>query len=60
MPILKAKKMLTGMAVGSVLEVVATDPAAPADFIAFCKATGHILIESVSADRSYRILIRRA
>lgn len=60
MPILKAKKMLTGMAVGSVLEVVATDPAAPADFIAFCKATGHTLIESVSADRSYRILIRRA
>ena len=58
-PILKAKKTLTGMASGAVLEVVATDPAAPKDFIAFCKATGHELLETAETEGTWRIRIRR-
>lgn len=58
-PILKAKKELSTMAPGAVLEVVATDPAAPKDFVAFCKATGHELLASVEAEGVWRFRIRR-
>ncbi len=44
MPVLKARKMLRDMAPGSILEILATDPAAVADFQAFCAATGHRLV----------------
>lgn len=59
-PILKTKKALAEMAAGATLEVVATDPAAPKDFIAFCKATGNVLLESGTHGESYRFLIQRA
>ena len=59
-PILKAKKALTEMAIGTTLEIVATDPAAPKDFVAFCKATGHLLLESDTVGASYRFVIQRA
>ncbi|MFN0219524.1 MAG: sulfurtransferase TusA family protein [Hyphomicrobium sp.] len=59
-PILKAKKSLVDMAPGATLEVLATDPAAPKDFVAFCKATGNALMESGSRDGVYWFLIKRA
>ncbi len=49
MPVLKARKALTGMQAGEQLEVLTTDPAAPKDFEAFCEATGHLLL-SVTVD----------
>lgn len=58
-PILKAKKALSAMAPGAVLEILATDPAAPKDFLAFCKATGHELLESNENAGTWRFLIRR-
>ena len=59
-PILKAKKALSGMAKGARLEVVATDPAAPKDFEAFCRATGNTLIASSENAGAYRFIIERA
>ncbi|MGB4866439.1 MAG: sulfurtransferase TusA family protein [Hyphomicrobium sp.] len=59
-PILKAKKTLAGMAAGATLEVVATDPAAPKDFEAFCRATGNTLVESGTRGPAYWFLIRRS
>lgn len=59
MPILKAKKALSAMAPGAVLEVIATDPAAPKDFVAFCKATGHELLATVEAAGIWHFRIRR-
>lgn len=59
-PILKAKKALAAMAHGTKLEVVATDPAAPKDFEAFCRATGNILLHSSETGGSYRFVIERA
>ncbi len=44
LPILKAKKALTGLAPGDLLKVVATDPGSVRDFQAFCKQTGHGLL----------------
>ncbi len=59
-PILKAKKALAEMGVGATLEVVATDPAAPKDFEAFCRATGNVLEQSLETAGAYRFFIRRA
>lgn len=60
LPILKAKKALGGLTPGATLEVIATDPAAPKDFIAFCKATGHVLLDSGTTGESFRFLIQRS
>ncbi len=59
-PILKTKKALSEMPAGTMLEVVATDPAAPKDFDAFCRATGNTLEQSWEDAGAYRFLIRRA
>jgi tRNA 2-thiouridine synthesizing protein A len=59
LPILKSKKALQNVAPGGTLEVLATDPGSVADFAAFCRMTGHELLESESADGIFRFLIRR-
>jgi tRNA 2-thiouridine synthesizing protein A len=47
LPVLRARKRLgSDVAPGEVLRVIATDPAAPNDFRAFCDAAGHTLLES--------------
>jgi len=59
LPVLRARKALRDVAVGSRLCVLATDASAPRDFAAFCRESGHELIESVEAAGIYRITIRR-
>lgn len=58
LPVLKAKKAIKTLAQGGTLEVLATDPGAVADFEAFCKVSGHALVESGEADGIYRFVIR--
>lgn len=59
LPILKTKKALQGIQPGQVLEILATDPGAVADFQAFCRQTGNELMESSQQDDVYRFLIKR-
>jgi tRNA 2-thiouridine synthesizing protein A len=59
-PILMAKKKLVAMTPGTTLEVIATDPAAPKDFEAFCKASGNALIGSGTRGGVAWFLIRRS
>ena len=58
MPILKAKKALKDVEPGGLLRVLATDPGSVADFSAFCRATGHELVESAEEDGVYSYLIK--
>lgn len=60
LPILKTKRALDGVEIGGTLEVLATDPGAPDDFVAFAESTGHTLLEQ-SNDESgvFRFLLRR-
>jgi tRNA 2-thiouridine synthesizing protein A len=58
LPILKAKKALSDVPKGGTLEVLATDPGSLADFEAFCRATGHTLVEHSLAAGVFRFLIR--
>jgi tRNA 2-thiouridine synthesizing protein A len=43
LPVLRAARRLRAMAPGEKLRILATDPAAAADFRDFCKSSGHIL-----------------
>ena len=58
LPILKAKKALKDLPKDALLEVVATDPGAVADFEAFCRSTGNELVESKSEDGIYTFVIK--
>jgi tRNA 2-thiouridine synthesizing protein A len=59
LPILRTKKALNVMRTGDVLRVLATDPASVKDFQAFCKQTGHELIEHSEAEGIFRFYLRR-
>ena len=59
LPILKARKALKEVPVEGILEILATDPGAVADFQAFCRQTGNELLEHSEEGGVYRFLIRK-
>jgi len=59
MPILRAKKALTGLASGQVLKIIATDPGSVKDFEAFARQTGHQLLQSQNEGERFTYLIRK-
>ncbi|PSJ81102.1 sulfurtransferase TusA family protein [Neisseria iguanae] len=58
MPILRAKKALAPMQTDEVLTVLATDPGAPGDFEAFCRQTGHVLLESTENEGVFTLVVK--
>lgn len=60
LPILKAKKAMADVPHGGTLEVLATDPGAIDDFKAFCRATGHTLMETSADGGVFRFVIKRS
>ena len=58
LPVLKLKKIMKEVPPGGVLQVLATDPGAVADFEAFCRQTGNTLLESKTEGDVYVFLIR--
>ncbi|MGH7092564.1 MAG: sulfurtransferase TusA family protein [Stellaceae bacterium] len=59
LPVLKARRALRDVPAGGVLEVLATDPGATADFQHFCQTTGCGMVESGEADGVLRFLLRK-
>lgn len=59
LPIVKTAQALKPLPSGSLVEVVATDPGSVPDFIAWCRSTGHGLVERTEEDGVFRFLIRR-
>jgi len=59
LPILRTKKALSDMASGQILRIIATDPGAVKDFMAFSKQTGHTLIEHSEAENNFTFLMRK-
>lgn len=59
LPVLKARKRLSGMAQGAVLRLIATDPAAVIDVPHFCAEAGHELISTAEDGAAQVYLIRR-
>jgi len=59
LPILKAKKALTGMQSGELLKVVSTDAGSVRDFQAFAKQTGNELVDQQTAGADFIHVLRR-
>ena len=57
LPVLKARRFLKEMQPGEEIEIEATDPGAPKDFVHFCETTGHKLVDSTERDGIYVIRI---
>lgn len=59
LPILRAKKSLSGMDSGKILQIIATDPGSVKDFEAFSKQTGNELLNSNEDDGKFYFLIKK-
>ena len=59
LPILRCKKSLSEITAGQTLKVVATDPGAVKDFQAFCKQTGHELLQMDEVDKLFTFYIKK-
>jgi len=64
-PVIEARQLLQGMAVGAVLEVLLSDPHGPLDFEVLCQRSGHglhsieMLTDDDLHDSVWRILLSR-
>jgi len=59
LPVLKARKRLSGMATGQVLEMTADDPAAIVDVPHYCAEAGHDLVSQSENAGVLTFVIRR-
>lgn len=59
LPVIKTTKAIQSLAVGQVLEMLATDPGAKPDMLAWSKQTGHELLDIREENGVFRFLIRR-
>ncbi len=58
LPVLKLKKAMKQVPPGGVLQVLTTDPAAVADFEAFCRQTGNQLLDAKTEGDVFVFLIQ--
>ena len=59
MPIVRTAQQIKTVASGELLEVLATDPGSVADFAAWSRSTGNVLIENSIEDGVYHFVLRR-
>ena len=58
LPVIRTQDAVAGLAVGDVVEVVATDPGTLEDIPAWCRVHGHELIRAEEREREIRIRFR--
>lgn len=59
LPVIQAKKGISSIEVGELLEVLSTDPGSMADFKAWARSTGHDLVLAEQAGDVFTYHIRR-
>ena len=59
MPIVRTAQAMKNLASGQLLEVLATDPGAVADFAAWSRSTGNEIVTSSVEGGVYRFVLRR-
>ncbi len=59
LPILRCKKALNELAGEQILKIMATDPGSKKDFDAFCRQTGHTLLEMQETEGVFTFWIRK-
>jgi tRNA 2-thiouridine synthesizing protein A len=59
MPIVRTAQAVKPLASGALVEVLATDPGSQRDFVAWCRSTGHELVERTTEGAVHRFVVRR-
>lgn len=59
-PLLRAKKALSGMQAGELLRVLTTDPGSEIDFKVYAEASGHELISFEENDGKFIFVLRKS
>ncbi|MDP8567875.1 sulfurtransferase TusA family protein [Methylophilus aquaticus] len=59
LPILRCKKALNELNSEQILKIMATDPGSKKDFDAFCRQTGHTLLEMQETEGVFTFWIRK-
>ena len=59
LPILRCKKGLNELLGNQVLKIMATDPGSVKDFEAFCKQTGHLLLQLDQTNKVFTFYIKK-
>lgn len=59
LPILRTKKALSTMMSGQTIRVLATDPGSVADFAAFARHTGNLLLNQCEAAGVFEFVLQR-
>ena len=59
MPIVRTAQAVRTVASGAAIELLATDPGSTRDVAAWCRVTGHELLEQSVDGATYRFVIRR-
>lgn len=59
MPIVKAKKAITDLEIGQVLEIHATDKGSQSDIAAWSKSSGHELLEQKEEEGIFKFWVRK-
>lgn len=59
LPILRAKKALSGLQSGEILKIIATDPGSKRDFQAFAKQTGNELVQIDETPNEWSFFLKR-
>lgn len=59
LPVIRVKKAITGIDIGQIIEVEATDPGSMADFKAWARATGHELLAAEEQDQVFIYRIKK-
>ncbi len=59
LPVMKTRRRMRDIPVGTLLEVETTDPLASLDIPHFCNEDGHELVESEKLQGGHRFMIRK-
>jgi TusA-related sulfurtransferase len=59
LPIVRTAVAVKPLPSGTLLEILATDPGSTKDFVAWCRQTGHELVEQSTEGTVHRFVIRR-
>jgi tRNA 2-thiouridine synthesizing protein A len=59
MPVIKLSRAIKSVAVGAVIELLATDPGSGPDLEAFEKRTGHRVLDRSETNGVFRFLVKR-
>ena len=59
LPVLRARMAMQQLASGSLVRILASDPGTVKDFKAFCRATGHELLESQEQEGEFHFVLRK-